>query len=216
MTPGSMPLSTENFSGGASHSACKALFEGKPHRGSLPAAAGEREDAPRARGGLTAQVGANRTGERRLAQIIRRYGVEGSAPLCRPPPGLRRNHGPGAAAEHSAGGVSCRGLSDDDGISSRPVKLCVRITVGDGRSGCRFPRDGSPGGGKYQRRPRDYGIRGLLRRPRADPRVHSRKFRRAPADPHPHAGNGVSWMPASLRRWRRETWKRPSASSTCC
>src|SRR5438093_9717834 len=76
MTPGSMPLSTEIFQEGLRIPPVKLFSRG------------ERSDAvmrlllanvrtPREReGDITAQIAANRTGERRLRQIVSRYGAD--------------------------------------------------------------------------------------------------------------------------------------------
>ena len=131
MSPGSMPLSTEIFQEGLRIPPIK-LFSG-----------GERSEpvfrlllanvrTPREReGDLTAQIAANRTGERRLLQILSRYGSEATryaSHLQDYSERMVRSF----LRQIPDGSYSAEDYLDDDGVQSKPVKICARLTVRGG------------------------------------------------------------------------------------
>jgi N-methylhydantoinase B len=129
MTPGSMPLSTEIFQEGIRIPPVR-LFAG-----------GERSEpvfrlllanvrTPREReGDLTAQIAANRTGERRLQHILARYGGHEAVSYARHLQDYSETMVRALLRGIPEGTYAAEDYLDDDGIGSRAVKLSVRITV---------------------------------------------------------------------------------------
>lgn len=132
MTPGSMPLSTEIFQEGIRIPPIK-LFS-----------AGKREDeifrlilanvrTPREReGDLTAQIAANRTGERRLLHIVTRYGSDEAVAYAGHLQDYAEKMVRALLRQIPSGTYSAEDCLDDDGITTEAVRLRARITVADG------------------------------------------------------------------------------------
>ncbi len=133
MTPGSMPLSTEIFQEGLRIPPVKLFSRG------------ERVDevfrlllanvrTPREReGDITAQVASNRTGERRLLHIISRYGSAEAIAYAGHLQDYAEKMVRALLRRIPEGSYSAEDYLDDDGIGTRPVRLCARIGVRDGR-----------------------------------------------------------------------------------
>jgi N-methylhydantoinase B len=85
-------------------------------------------------GDLSAQVAACRIGERRLAEIVRRYGVRETgryaAHLLRYSADMMR----AALKKLPAGSYSAEDFLDDDGVSGKPLRIAVRIRIGGGNA----------------------------------------------------------------------------------
>src|SRR5262247_1245551 len=75
ITPGSMPLSTEVFQEGIRIPPIKIMVDGRVHRDLLQLILANVRTPREREGDLTAQIAANRTGERRLREVIAKYGL---------------------------------------------------------------------------------------------------------------------------------------------
>src|SRR5512136_2718097 len=88
---------------------------------------------PREReGDITAQIAANRTGERRLLHIIHRYGAREAAAYAGHLQDYAEKMVRTLLRRVPEGTYSAADCLDDDGIHARAVKLRARITVRDG------------------------------------------------------------------------------------
>ena len=129
MTPGSMPLSTEIFQEGLRIPPVR-LFT-----------AGQRVDevfrlilanvrTPREReGDLTAQIAANRTGERRLCQILTRYGAAEAVAYAGHLQDYAETMVRALLRQIPKGTYDAEDFLDDDGVSDKPLRLAVSIRI---------------------------------------------------------------------------------------
>jgi N-methylhydantoinase B len=132
MTPGSMPLSTEIFQEGLRIPPVR-LFS-----------AGTRNDAvfrlilanvrtPREReGDLTAQIASNRTGERRLLEIIRRYGGREARDYASHLQDYSERMVRALISHLPQGRFSAEDFLDDDGVTENALKIQAAIRIGSG------------------------------------------------------------------------------------
>jgi N-methylhydantoinase B len=85
---------------------------------------------PREReGDLTAQIASNRTGERRLLHIVDRYGTREAVAYASHLQDYSETMVRALLRRIPEGTYAAEEFLDDDGISSRPVRLCATITV---------------------------------------------------------------------------------------
>ncbi len=132
MTPGSMPLSTEIFQEGLRIPPVK-LFSGAKRVEEVFRMLLANVRTPREReGDITAQIASNRTGERRLWHIVDRYGAAEAAAYAGHLQDYAEKMVRTLLRRIPEGIYSAEDYLDDDGIGTRPVKLCTRITVRDG------------------------------------------------------------------------------------
>ena len=129
MTPGSLPLSTELYQEGFIIPPLKLTAGGLLNQEVVELLCRNSRTPVERRGDLSAQVAAIRTGERRLQEIVTRYGLP-----------LVREHME-ALMEYSErlmrasiraipdGTYAFRDYLDDDGISDEPVLLAAAVTV---------------------------------------------------------------------------------------
>jgi N-methylhydantoinase B len=135
MTPGSMPLSTEIFQEGLRIPPLK-LYAGGRRSEEVFRLIQANVRTPREReGDLTAQIAANRTGERRLAQIVERYGARTAIAYA----GHLQNYSErmvrSLLRQLPEGTWSAEDVLDDDGIGGMPVKIRATLTIRNGRLG---------------------------------------------------------------------------------
>ncbi len=132
MTPGSMPLSTEIFQEGirippvrlfAAGRRCEEVFRLIQANVRTPR---ERE------GDLTAQIAANRTGEKRLLQIVERYGAEMALDYAGHLQDYAERMVRSLLRRLPEGTRSAEDFLDDDGITEKPVKIRASLTIRDG------------------------------------------------------------------------------------
>jgi N-methylhydantoinase B len=128
MSPGSMPLSTEIFQEGLRIPPIK-LFSGGKRSEAVFRLLLANVRTPREReGDLTAQIAANCTGERRLLQILSRYGTDAmryASHLQDYSERIVRAF----LRQIPDGSYTAEDYLDDDGIQSKPIKICARLTV---------------------------------------------------------------------------------------
>ncbi len=133
MTPGSMPLSTDIFQEGLRIPPIK-LFAGGRRVDEVFRLLLANVRTPREReGDLTAQIASNRTGERRLLHIVERYGSAEAVAYAGHLQDYSEKMVRALLRQIPDGTYAAEDFLDDDGFSSRAVKLCARISVGAGR-----------------------------------------------------------------------------------
>src|ERR687885_797871 len=129
MPPGSMPLSTEVFQEGIRIPPIKIMVDGRVHHDLLQLILANVRTPREREGDLTAQIAANRTGERRLREVIGKYGLPEvlrySAELQRYSERMTRH----VIAAIPDGEYQFEDYMDDDGITSVPVKIRVTVRV---------------------------------------------------------------------------------------
>lgn len=132
MTPGSMPLSTEIFQEGLRIPPIKLFSAGRrsPEVFRLILAnvrtPGERE------GDLTAQIAANRTGERRLLEIIGRYGRREATAYAAHLQDYAELMVRALLRRIPEGTYEAEDFLDDDGIRPDPVRIRARLRIARG------------------------------------------------------------------------------------
>ncbi len=132
MTPGSMPLSTEIFQEGLRIPPVKLFSAGKRVEEVIRLLLANVRTPREREGDITAQIAANRTGERRLLHIVSRYGAREAAAFAAHLQDYAERMVCSLLRRLPKGTYSAEEYMDDDGISRKPVRLCARITVGDG------------------------------------------------------------------------------------
>ncbi|GIX47024.1 MAG: N-methylhydantoinase B [Candidatus Tectimicrobiota bacterium] len=129
MVPGSMPLSTEVFQEGIRIPPVKIMVDGKVQPDLLQLILANVRTPREREGDLTAQIAANRTGERRLREVVAKYGlpevVRYSEALLRYSERMTRL----VIAELPDGDYTFEDYMDDDGIDAAPVPLRVTVRI---------------------------------------------------------------------------------------
>jgi N-methylhydantoinase B/oxoprolinase/acetone carboxylase alpha subunit len=129
MTPGSMPLATELFQEGLIIPPLKLYARGRMNRAVFDLLLANVRTPDERRGDLLAQIAANDVGRARLEEAVRRFG----AAKVRRYSSLIQDYTEGILrATIKAipdGTYAFEDRLDDDGITDRPVKIGVRVTV---------------------------------------------------------------------------------------
>jgi len=133
MTPGSMPLSTEIFQEGLRIPPVKLFSAGQRVEEVFRLLLANVRTPHEREGDITAQVAANRTGERRLLHIISRYGSREAVAYAGHLQDYAEKMARTLLRQIPEGSYSAEDYLDDDGISRRAVRLCARITAGAGQ-----------------------------------------------------------------------------------
>lgn len=137
--PASMGLSEEIYQEGLRIPPVALVRGGRMQRDVL-ALVLQNVRTPRERqGDLTAQVAACRLGERRLAELIEKYGAAKIAFYLEALDGYAARLMRHALSRIPAGVYTAEDALDDDGFSARPVRLRVAIRIGRGRAEVDFP-----------------------------------------------------------------------------
>ena len=131
MTPGSMPLSTEVFQEGIRIPPVKIMEDGRIQQDLLRLILANVRTPREREGDLTAQVAANRTGERRIHEVIEKYGLPEVQRYC----GELLSYSE-RMTRHVIGGIPkgvyrFEDVMDDDGIKPGPVRIRVTLRVTD-------------------------------------------------------------------------------------
>ncbi|MGQ4808765.1 Acetophenone carboxylase delta subunit [Candidatus Entotheonellaceae bacterium PAL068K] len=129
MTPGSMPLSTEVFQEGIRIPPIKIIVDGTVQSDLLQLILANVRTPHEREGDLTAQIAANRTGERRLREVVQKYGLAEVQRYCTELIRYSERMTRHLIAELPDGVYSFEDSMDDDGITSTPVKIRVTVRV---------------------------------------------------------------------------------------
>ena len=129
MTPGSLPRSTELFQEGFIIPPLKLVRAGELNQEVVALFCRNSRTPDERRGDLAAQIAACRTGERRLQEMVDRYGwsvvYEHEAALLDYSERLTR----AAISALPDGDYSFRDVMDDDGLTDEPVPIAVTVSV---------------------------------------------------------------------------------------
>jgi len=129
MTPGSMPLATELFQEGLIIPPLKLVRRGRLNADVLDLILSNVRTPDERRGDLLAQVAANEVGTRRLRDVIARYSLKKTLAYA----GLIQDYAEKFLRETIRaipdGTYTYADHLDDDGVSARPPRIAVVITV---------------------------------------------------------------------------------------
>ncbi|MBN2264205.1 MAG: hydantoinase B/oxoprolinase family protein [Candidatus Aminicenantes bacterium] len=129
MTPGSMPLATELFQEGLIIPPLKLYARGRLNQDVLDLLLANVRTPDERRGDLQAQVAANEIGRLRLEEAVGRFG----AAKIRLYAGLIQDYSEAflrqALRDIPDGDYAFTDHLDDDGITGRPIRISVRITI---------------------------------------------------------------------------------------
>lgn len=129
MTPGSMPLSTEIFQEGIRIPPVRLIVDGAIQRDLLQLILANVRTPREREGDLTAQIAANRTGERRLHDVVHKYRLPEVLLYCNELLHYSERMTRRVIAEIPDGAYTYEDYMDDDGITPEPVKICVTVRV---------------------------------------------------------------------------------------
>jgi N-methylhydantoinase B len=129
MTPGSMPLSTEIFQEGIRIPPIKIIVDGTVQHDLLQLILANVRTPREREGDLTAQIAANRTGERRLREVVSKYGLAEVLRYCNELLGYSERMTRHVIADIPDGAYQFEDYMDDDGISPQPVRIHVTARV---------------------------------------------------------------------------------------
>ena len=140
MSPGSMPLATELFQEGLIIPPLKLVSRGRRNEDVLAFLLANVRTPDERRGDLLAQVAANDIGRRRLAEAVGRHGLA----EVRRYAGLVQEYTERILRQTIRGIPDGRyafeDVMDDDGVSDRPVRIAVEVTVHGDRATVDFSR----------------------------------------------------------------------------
>jgi N-methylhydantoinase B len=138
MTPGSMPLSTEVFQEGLRIPPVRLFSAGQRVEEVFRLLLANVRTPREREGDITAQIAANRTGERRLLHIISRHGFREAVAYAGHLQDYAEKMVRALLRQIPQGTYYAEDYLDDDGMSRRAVRLCARIKAGEGQLGVDF------------------------------------------------------------------------------
>ena len=137
-TPGSMPLATDLYQEGIIIPPIKLYERGRLNQGALDLLLRNVRTPEERRGDLEAQVAAHRLGERRLAEMVERYGLRQTHRQMASLMDYAERMTRAALAAVPDGEYPFEDFLDDDGISDEPVAIRLRAVVRGGELHCDF------------------------------------------------------------------------------
>ncbi|WP_298037254.1 hydantoinase B/oxoprolinase family protein [uncultured Desulfuromonas sp.] len=129
MTAGSLPLSTEIFQEGLRIPPVKIVRGGKIDRELLAMVLANVRTPVEREGDLTAQIAANRTGERRLREIVEGCGLEETEGYCRALLDYGARMMEEVVAAIPDGSYAFEDLLDDDGAGLENIPVRCTVTI---------------------------------------------------------------------------------------
>ncbi len=132
MTPGSMPLSTDIFQEGIRIPPIRLFAAGKRSEEVFRLIQANVRTPREREGDITAQIAANRTGERRLAQIVERYGADTAIAYANHLQDYAERMVRSLLRQLPEGSYAAEDFLDDDGIANKPVKIRAALTIRNG------------------------------------------------------------------------------------
>jgi N-methylhydantoinase B len=134
ITPGSMPLSRSIYQEGIRIPPVHLMRDGEVVHDVLAVILANVRTPREREGDLTAQIAANRTGERRLAALSRKYGVDTVTDYM----GWLQDYAERMTREAIRripdGAYRFQDCMDDDGLGTGPLPIVVEITIQDDRA----------------------------------------------------------------------------------
>jgi len=129
MSPGSMPIATEIYQEGLIIPPIKLWERGEVNRAALALILRNVRTPDERRGDLAAQLAANRTGIRRVQDLVSRYGLAQFQILCDALIAYAERLTRATIAAIPDGVYRFTDYLDDDGVSDEPVPITVTVTV---------------------------------------------------------------------------------------
>lgn len=129
MTPGSMPLATELFQEGLIIPPLKLVAGGKLNEAVLNLILANVRTPDERRGDLLAQVAANEIGRKRITESINRFGLKKIYLYANYIQDYTERFLRETLLSMARGIYNYEDYLDDDGTSTRPVKIAVKITI---------------------------------------------------------------------------------------
>ena len=129
MTPGSMPLATEIYQEGLIIPPLKLIQKSKLSTEVLDLILANVRTPEERKGDLLAQIAANEKGKQRLNEIIEKYGLKKILLYTRLIPSYTERILRETIKDIPDGTYAFSDFLDDDGISNKPVKIDVKITI---------------------------------------------------------------------------------------
>jgi len=129
MAAGSLPLATEIFQEGVRIPPVKIVRRGEIDRDILSVFLANVRTPMEREGDLTAQLAANRTGERRIREIVERFGLEETQGYCRALLDYGEKMMEGVVADIPDGEYAFEDALDDDGAGGSEIPLRCTLKV---------------------------------------------------------------------------------------
>jgi N-methylhydantoinase B len=140
MSPGSMPLAEEIYQEGLRIPPVKVLNKGKINRDVWDIILANVRTPEEREGDLAAMLGANSTGERRLIEILAKYGAAEVNRYVRETLNYSERMTRHAISSVPNGTYEAEDFLDNDGISDRPVAIRVKIQIRGDRATIDFSK----------------------------------------------------------------------------
>ncbi len=134
MSAGSMPLAEEIYQEGLRIPPINLMSAGKLNRDVWDMVLANVRTPEEREGDLAAMLGANRTGERRLKEIVAKYGGKEVSRYVSEILNYSERMTRHAIASIPAGAYEAEDFLDNDGIGAQPVAIRVRIQIKGGRA----------------------------------------------------------------------------------
>jgi N-methylhydantoinase B/oxoprolinase/acetone carboxylase alpha subunit len=134
MSPGSMPLSREIFQEGLIVPPVRVVRRGRIERDLLQILLANVRTPDEREGDLSAQIAANRAGERRLKAAVSRYGLRSTLGYAALLQDATARAVEAAIRELPEGEFTFEDFLDDDGVEDTPVRIVVTIRIRRGRA----------------------------------------------------------------------------------
>jgi N-methylhydantoinase B len=138
MAPGSMPLASDLYQEGVIIPPLRLFARGRLNQELLALLLRNVRTPEERRGDLEAQVAAHRVGERRLGEIVERYGVEETRRQMVALMDYAERMTRAALRQVPEGEYEFEDFLDDDGLSDEPLPIHLLLRVGDGSLHCDF------------------------------------------------------------------------------
>ena len=159
MTPGSLPLSTELYQEGLILPPVKLARGGRLNQEVVQLICRNSRTPEERRGDLAAQIASIRVGEKRLQEVVERYGVaetrEHMDALLDYSERVTRQ----AISRIPDGEYQVVDYMDDDGLTEEPVPIAVAITIAGERNDHRLYGNLPPASRMHQRSPGRHHVR---------------------------------------------------------
>jgi N-methylhydantoinase B len=129
MSPGSMPLAEEIYQEGLRIPPIKLMSGGKINRDVWDLVLYNVRTPQEREGDLSAMFGANRTGERRLMEIVKKYGWKEVTRYITEILNYSERMTRHAIASIPDGVTEAEDFMDNDGITDKPIAIRVKVTI---------------------------------------------------------------------------------------
>ncbi|HYR87115.1 MAG TPA: hydantoinase B/oxoprolinase family protein [Terriglobia bacterium] len=140
MSPGSMPLAEEIYQEGLRIPPIKLMSGGKLNRDVWDLILSNVRTPQEREGDLAAMLGANRTGERRLMEVVEKYGWNEVSRYVTEILNYSERMTRHAISSIPDGTYEAEDFLDNDGITDRPIAIRVRIQIKGDRAEIDFSR----------------------------------------------------------------------------